>query len=233
MKFRNLLCALALIVGGVTLSAQEAFVATYTFAEYGPHQLTDTLTYANGLAEYRRFSPYQEHQDENGYTFYYYDQDLRWYLDLNQQQILDQSIAKDGTPIYARYPADFTWEITEETKVMHGYTVQKAIAKKWYDTNGNGDWDPGTAIAWFTLDVPVGIGPGRYYGLPGLIVALEFTKRPIRYTLQTLTYTDEITPLSIPAPQGIEVASAEVIRPGKIDKKWLKTQKKVLGLTDK
>lgn len=55
------------------------------------------------------------------------------------------------------------WTITEDTLNVLGYLCQKAT------TSFRGrDY-----VAWFTLDIPVGEGPWKLYGLPGMILKAE------------------------------------------------------------
>lgn len=61
----------------------------------------------------------------------------------------------------AKSPA---WKITGEQKKMIGFVCQKATAQLDSTT---------TAVAWFTPQIPVSIGPGVNAGLPGLILEMN------------------------------------------------------------
>lgn len=55
------------------------------------------------------------------------------------------------------------WKPGKERRSILGYVCQDASYK---------DGDK-TITAWFTTEIPVSYGPGQYYGLPGLILAVE------------------------------------------------------------
>src|SRR6218665_698056 len=54
----------------------------------------------------------------------------------------------------------YNWKITSETKKIQNYTCYKATTS----FRGN------NFEAWFTPDIPLNIGPWKWYGLPGLIL---------------------------------------------------------------
>jgi len=60
------------------------------------------------------------------------------------------------------------WTIGKETKVIQGYTCQKATAT----ANINGI-KKRTVTAWFTREIPFQFGPAGIDGLPGMILGLE------------------------------------------------------------
>jgi GLPGLI family protein len=57
---------------------------------------------------------------------------------------------------------EYDWIITQETKIIKGYTCYKANLKN----------DKGT-VAYFTKEIPFSFGPNGYCGLPGLILELN------------------------------------------------------------
>jgi GLPGLI family protein len=63
------------------------------------------------------------------------------------------------------------WDITNEKKIIDGYTCYKANykqIKKVLDKT-----ETTTAIAWFCPDIPISFGPAQFSGLPGLIFQLD------------------------------------------------------------
>lgn len=75
----------------------------------------------------------------------------------------------------------FEWELSEETKKVGNYTVQKASFTKIVDsrrfstgmTEMENVKDTVQVTVWFTPEIPVSHGPENYYGLPGLILEVQ------------------------------------------------------------
>ena len=75
----------------------------------------------------------------------------------------------------------FEWELSEETKKVGNYTVQKASFTKIVDsrrfstgmTEMENVKDTLQVTVWFTPEIPVSHGPENYYGLPGLILEVQ------------------------------------------------------------
>ncbi|CAM2822367.1 GLPGLI family protein [Chryseobacterium flavum] len=65
------------------------------------------------------------------------------------------------------------WTISDETKKIENYTVQKASAKF-----GGRSW-----TAWFSKEIPFNEGPFKFRGLPGLIFELSDAKNNFIYHL--------------------------------------------------
>ncbi len=61
------------------------------------------------------------------------------------------------------------WKLTNEKKKIQNYTCMaaKLISEK------------DTVIAWFTPQIPIAVGPSEYYGLPGLVLAVERNRETI------------------------------------------------------
>ena len=73
------------------------------------------------------------------------------------------------------YPTEdlIKWNLSNETKQLTGFTVQKAT------TNfGGRKW-----TAWFTKEIPFSEGPYKFKGLPGLIVAIEDSQKQYSFSL--------------------------------------------------
>lgn len=93
-----------------------------------------------------------------------------YYINLRTEEKL---ISKNflGDQFLIQYPfikAD--WIITKETKVIEGYKCIKATL----NIEPNAIRTKGTVIsAWFSPELPVGIGPKNYSGVPGLILELN------------------------------------------------------------
>ena len=79
----------------------------------------------------------------------------------------------------------YDWQITTDTMTIDGSLCYKAFFK---EKSSSGI--PLLYTAWFCPDIPIPIGPCRYYGLPGLILRLVLPYQELR--LQSIVYTDDV-----------------------------------------
>ena len=89
----------------------------------------------------------------------------------------------------------FSWTLTPTTATVAGYACQRATT-----AFGGRQWE-----AWFTREVPVGDGPYKFYGLPGLIVKVGDARQ---HYLFELTQLRQLVPPVVIAPPE---ASAKLI----------------------
>ncbi len=211
-------------------------ISSYTHAQYAEVNATITYTYELPKLSYKhdyklivknRISKYQHHSEKEEFKTptdilvemnkdYY-----TWFYDASTNKVTEQRIEEDGTKLLAKWDANLKWKITNETKEINGYKVQKAITKSFEQSLSYPDGD---AIAWFTTEIPISSGPERYYGLPGLIIRLEFTKDSQIIYLKSINY-DKVPEIKIPS-DGIPITKEETIRFDIRTKKWLKNKKK-------
>ncbi|CAH1000567.1 hypothetical protein LEM8419_01701 [Neolewinella maritima] len=165
--------------------------------------------------------------DGSTYTYYLPHEFYTWSITYPSKVVAERKILEDQTPIYFKGQPNPEWEITTETKIIDGYTVQKAICTNSY-VPATGDYHLQDAIAWFTMDIPVSVGPERYYGLPGLIVLLEHSgRKTVRTKLKAISFDDIDTVDAVEVPAAaIVVSLEEIVRPYGIDRKWLRDEKK-------
>lgn len=105
-----------------------------------------------------------------------------------QTKIVEENrTLKDKTVLYATWSNDMEWEITDEEKMIGEYKVRKAMTKS-IDGEEDSDFYEGRAIAWFTMEIPIPSGPGRYYGLPGLILELRYERGRAGYEFKKLEF---------------------------------------------
>lgn len=117
-------------------------------------------------------------------------------------QLHDFEIA--GREWLVRYDRDIsTWEITNETKVIHGYTCYKATTP----IKINGEEIDENLEAWFTPEIPFRYGPMEIYGLPGMI--LEVRQR--NFTFYAAEIKLSKTDISINEPKGKVIPYTEYI----------------------
>ena len=82
------------------------------------------------------------------------------------------------------------WKILNDIKEIQGYICMKAETN--HPINGN------KVIAWFTDKIKTKAGPESYYGLPGLILGLEFNDNDILIEASSVILNDSTTSLPIP-----------------------------------
>jgi len=176
---------------------------TYAFAQTieESNQVKVTYEYSHSISEKTNFDV-QLYCNESHSQYSYYsesktidlDDGLRYtspfnnYItnyDYKNGKIEENRILKDGTVLYATWKNEIEWEITEEVGYIGKYKVRKAITNS-LESSSDHPFYAGKAIAWFSTDIPIPSGPARYYGLPGLILKLEYENDGGAYTLKTI-----------------------------------------------
>ena len=222
------LCLTLFFLESSFLHAQQ-LTATYVYEEENLGYRDEyTLHFNDGKSLYEHHHTFSKIINEKGWEFYFPHDYYDWYYDQSNKKITELKQLEKGMLLITNWDADFQWTIHDETKEINGYTVQKATGLS-HNTKGRGQWDLGDVIAWFTTEIPIASGPEMYYGLPGLVIKLEFSKKPFTIcTLKEITFTSN---KEINWPDGhnaITVDKGQIFMPGLIDKKWLKQQKKLL-----
>lgn len=115
---------------------------------------------------------------------------------------------------------DWQWKLLPETKKIGNYNCYKAVSvqKSTEPVVKNKDEKVNilsavkpkdfTVTAWYTIDIPVSHGPGKYWGLPGLILEVNDGQTSILCSKITLQPKEKI---EIKAPKkGEKVTRAEM-----------------------
>lgn len=154
------------------------------------------------------------------YTAYIYDENFVHTLFFKDFSNTEYRVLESGQVLRADWENNFNWKITDETKIIKGYTVYKAFLEKDITNRklvgSDSEIGSGKVIAWFTKDLPIPSGPDRYGGLPGLILELEYENFGETYLFAGL----EMNPKeSFFEPKNyIEVKRDTVFRPEKYKK---------------
>lgn len=89
--------------------------------------------------------------------------DNKYYADLGNQNLIEQRDFMSRIFLIENSIDASGWKITGNQKTILGYPCQEALLTR----------DSSSVVAWFTPAIPVGTGPGRYLGLPGLVLAVD------------------------------------------------------------
>jgi GLPGLI family protein len=210
------------------LFSQETAKVTYTYSSYGEYTTTMDLIINEGKSLFIYHKDDETIVNSQQYNFHHYYEHHETMYDFATKQVKEFRRLKDETELFANWTMDLDWKITNETKVMNGYNVQKAVVQSYDNMGRDPEWEYGEAIAWFTTELPYSSGPDRYFGLPGLIVHLEFTnRRNISFSLKEISFEPQ-DPIEL-LPRGIRVSKSEIVRPSTIKKKWLEKERNKLS----
>jgi len=223
MKKNIFLIIIIILLSNITIIAQTHFTVTYSRSHTG-FGIDDiqTLLFKGNIA---MFEFYQK-KEHKKIDFYEVDFGFEKYINLyniKNKNVIEQNQLENGTLLLAKWKHTLKWKISEETKIINGYTVQKATIQS-YNYPVDRFENFGIATAWFTTEIPVGIGPFRYHGLPGLILELSFERYGATYKMTKIDFEKAVV---IPElNKGITITKEQSIHPETISKKWLKNQKK-------
>lgn len=95
----------------------------------------------------------------------------------------------------------FNWSISEETKQIKGYKVQKATT-----SYAGRDY-----IAWFSPEIPIAEGPYKFNGLPGLILEIYDTDKDYVFEFIGLKKTTPKIPFKINLKHYIKMEKEELL----------------------
>ena len=75
------------------------------------------------------------------------------------------------------------WKLLDETKKLNNFLCQKASC----------DFRGRTYTAWFTIDIPVSLGPWKLNGLPGLILEAYDSKNQVQFYAEEILFNSKYT----------------------------------------
>jgi hypothetical protein len=203
------------------IGAQSSAVVTYQWNDAFGHSPTFELQINGGTSVFRHHQQQLEYLYGEGMEITIGKNYFDFWYDQRENKLLETREMDRSVPTHASWePASLEWEITEETKEYMGYSVQKAVAKAHLTCEPAFEF--GNAIAWFAVDLPFSTGPMRYYGLPGLIVELTFTKRGQTCRMVSIDF-EQLGDLCWPTGKlGVEVTKAQTFNSTLIDRKALR-----------
>ena len=99
----------------------------------------------------------------SGMVIKMYQPDNKTFMDLKNQKLIEQKEFMSRVFLIESDLGQEKWKMTGEQKEILEYACMEAIS----EVEGQ------DVHVWFTPQIAVGIGPGRYSGLPGLVMAVK------------------------------------------------------------
>ncbi len=146
------------------LKAQEKLITiTYQYNSYGGHQSEQILKLFRGRTHFMMRKNDEVLTNDQGFTFYHYFEQTDIYTDALTRQVVQTKLYHKKYPLISSWPFQtFDWDITTETKELHGYKIQKATLS--YDvTTAKNEVYKKQITAWFATELPFSAGPEGYY----------------------------------------------------------------------
>lgn len=118
----------------------------------------------------------------------------------------------------------FSWKITDETKSIGHYLCRKAVYQNVMESrsfSSDGSMittqDTVQIIAWYTPEIPVGHGPARFYGLPGLILAISSGGQSMQCSQVILNPTEPVMVVHPQKGKVVDEAAFQLISDQKME----------------
>lgn len=106
-----------------------------------------------------------------------------WYYKANTKDIVKSVTSPNTAYIVYDTNLDYNWEITNEVDTIGNYQVVKAM------TNFRGR----EFTAWFAPSIPIGFGPWKLKGLPGLILKMYDQEQKFTWTIKKINIETNIS----------------------------------------
>jgi GLPGLI family protein len=126
--------------------------------------------------------------------------------DFYYDSLIDREISqqRDGMLIEKKN-AKVEWVISRESKKIGKYVCYKATSQEAYISRRSGDKNYREVVAWFAPILPFGYGPIHFYGLPGLVLELQY--KNTTYLATNIKLSDAA--ISINFPKGKTITKEE------------------------
>jgi GLPGLI family protein len=124
-----------------------------------------------------------------------------YFLEPTKSTLMEvRRVASDEFLLKAPFPKQ-EWDIHDDTKVLGGYTCQKATT-----IFGGRQY-----TAWFTTDIPFSFGPWKLHGLPGLILAAKDDKNEVEFEYAGFDKLADDEQITIGLPEGAIMSTDEEV----------------------
>lgn len=112
------------------------------------------------------------------------------YHNIKEEKYVNQSDLMGKLFLVSDTLSKLEWKLEKDVKNIGQYKCFKATLTQEYEVNSFGTGEDKvkkekktrTTTAWYTLDIPVQLGPSRYWGLPGLILEINDGKTTMMCT---------------------------------------------------
>src|ERR1035437_1025154 len=169
------------------LSKQSIEVFTYSYAQVygvGNESTTYSILYLNATQ-----TKYED-TEENDNVYNYQQTDYTIMRDFSKNTLHDIIEVLGRTYIIEDSLKSPKWIILNEMKEIAGHICMNAF----YDDTLKKQ----KVVAWYALDIPIGGGPERYFGLPGLILEVDINDGALVITADRINLKKLTTELDFP-----------------------------------
>ncbi|KAF0199408.1 MAG: hypothetical protein FD166_531 [Bacteroidetes bacterium] len=124
--------------------------------------------------------------------------DEQLYFDIKNQKVTEQRDFMSRLFLIESAVDSLSWKLTGNRRDILGYPCMEAFYQK----------DTVRTVAWFTPSIPVSTGPGKYHGLPGMILEVNVDGGKRIFSATSLTDGD-VAALLVRPRQGKKVTRDE------------------------
>jgi GLPGLI family protein len=75
------------------------------------------------------------------------------------------------------------WKLLSEKKIIGKFDCKKASV----------EFRGRTYFAWYTMEIPISLGPWKFNGLPGLILEVDDQKEIYKWQAKTISFSNNLT----------------------------------------
>lgn len=132
----------------------------------------------------------------------------KYYYNRKSKEIYNQTILLGETYLIKSSSDSLQWKLTNESRVIRGYTCYKAVTYKTrYNLSGSTAKDK--VVAWYAPSIPLSYGPYNFVGLPGLVI--EAYEKNKMITLTKFEYLEKEQKI-VPLTKGIKTTEANLLK---------------------
>lgn len=136
----------------------------------------------------------------------WYGGDVPYYYNKKDEKVVYVEQFNSQNYLVEKNIYDNKWVLTQEMKIINGYTCFKAIQHKiTNDIRGNFSF---TEVAWFCPEFPFPFGPHDFFGLPGVVFEAYTENTYVKYVLKQIATKETNTVIKF--PEGKTISESEI-----------------------